>query len=140
MAIWMWKKNSQHSTLIPGKGFCSIWLSVLPKVQKNHVLTRLRSPQILRGAPCAPPPSTRLQVQVKSTGYCISAHFRNFHAKRKIFSQNLTKMPKKPQNWLSPKFPEIPRNSPKFPEIPRNSPKSPEIPRFSNGMCTSPQL
>ena len=64
-------------------------------MQKNHILTRLRSPQILRGAPCAPPPSTGLQVQVKSTGYCycISARFRNFHAKRKIFSRNLTKMP-----------------------------------------------
>ena len=26
-------------------------------------------------------------------------------------------MPKNPQNWLSPKFPEFPRNSPKFPDF-----------------------
>ena len=42
-------------------------------------------------------------------------------------SRILTKMPQKTQNWLSPKFPEIPRNSPKFPEIPRNPPKFPDF-------------
>ena len=118
----MWKKNSQHSTLTPGKGFCSIWLSVLPKVQKNHVLTRLRSPQILR----APPPSIGLQVQVKSTGYCISVIFEISTPKERFLTKISPKC-QNPQNWLSPKFPEVPRSPPKFPEIPRNSPKSPDF-------------
>ena len=122
----MWKKNSQHSTLTPGKGFCSIWLSVSPKVQKNHVLARLRSPQIC--VELLVRPHLRLGFKCRSNPqdtvfrlfFEISTPNERFLAK---ISPKCPKTPKIGSPRNSPKSPEIPRNSPKFPEIPRNPPK-----------------